>query len=186
MVDSALTECLTELFLLKSPNQIKNLPFESIPGKEAIPFRFAIHLENGEEKKVFVKRVNREGQDPLLKGTGSSVDALKWEANFYQNFLPEIRSFLETHEGMTADIIDSCFVEYYGYKENEDGSFLVLQDLSEKQCQAPKNMLRLRGTELIEEALLILQKRAELSGIFYAWKKTKYEAEPTDINLNPF
>jgi len=170
MVDSALTECLTELFLLKSPNQIKNLPFESIPGKEAIPFRFAIHLENGEEKKVFVKRVNREGQDPLLKGTGSSVDALKWEANFYQNFLPEIRRFLETHEGMTADIIDSCFVEYYGYKENEDESFLVLQDLSEKQCQVPPNMPR--GNEF-EEALLILQKRAELSGIFYAWREDK-------------
>ena len=115
MVDSALTECLTELFLLKSPNQIQALPFESIPGKEAIPFRFAIHLENGEEKKVFVKKVSREGRDPLLKGTGSSVDALKWEANFYQNFLPEIRRFLETHEGMTANIIDSCFVEYYGY-----------------------------------------------------------------------
>ena len=171
MVDSALTECLTELFLLKSPNQIKNLPFDSIPGKEAIPFRFAIHLENGEEKKVFVKRVNREGQDPLLKGTGSSVDALKWEANFYQNFLPEIRSFLETHKGMTAvDIIDSCFVEYYGYTENEDGSFLVLQDLSEKQCQLPPNMPR--GNEF-EEALLILQKRAELSGIFYAWREDK-------------
>ena len=170
MVDSALTEFLTELFLLKSPNQIQALPFESIPGNEAIPFRFAIHLENGEEKKVFVKKVSREGQNVLMKGSVYNIDALRWEAGVYQNFLPEIRSFLETHEGMTADIIDSCFVEYYGYKENEDESFLVLQDLSEKQCQVPPNMPR--GNE-IEEALLILQKRAELSGIFYAWREDK-------------
>ena len=183
MVDSALTECLTELFLLKSPNQIKNLPFDSIPGKEAIPFRFAIHLENGEEKKVFVKRVNREGQDPILKGTGSSVDALKWEANFYQNFIPEIRRFLETHEGMTADIIDSCFVEYYGYKENEDESFLVLQDLSEKQCRVPQ---RIPPRNELEEALLILQKRAELSGIFYAWKENKIRSSANKHPFEPF
>lgn len=183
MVDSTLTEYLTELFLLKSPNQIKSLPFDSIPGKEAIPFRFAIHLENGEEKKVFVKKVSREGRDPLLKGTGSSVDALKWEGNFYQNFLPEIRSFRETHEGMTGDIIDSCFVEYYGYKETEDEIFLVLQDLSEKQCRVPQ---RIPPRNELEEAVLILQKRAELSGIFYAWKEDKIRSANKHRPFEPF
>ena len=134
---------------------------------------------------VNLKKVSREGQNVLMKGSVYNIDALRWEAGVYQNFLPEIRRFLETHEGMTADIIDSCFVEYYGYKENEDESFLVLQDLSEKQCQVPPNMPR--GNEF-EEALLILQKRAELSIAVYSTRgeKTKYEAEPTDINLNPF
>ena len=101
---------------------------------------------------MFVKKVSRlrEGQNVLMKGSVYNIDALRWEAGVYQNFLPEIRRFLETHEGMTADIIDSCFVEYYGYKENEDGSFLVLQDLSEKQCRVPQ---RIPPRNELEEAV---------------------------------
>ena len=69
------------------------------------------------------------------------------------------------------------------YKENEDESFLVLQDLSEKQCRVPQ---RIPPRNELEEALLILQKRAELSGIFYAWKENKIRSSANKHPFEPF